>query len=216
MNTDFARRQMVEQQIRTWDVLDPGILRAFNAVSREEFVPEECAHVAYADTEIPLPHGQCMLRPNIDGKILQALEIRPGDDVLEIGTGTGYLTACLAEIAGFVTSIDIFDDFVAMARKKLADTGIDNVSLHCMDALAELPEGQFDAIAVTGSVAEVDKRFIEALQPGGRLFVVVGESPLMRAMLITRNPHGGEQVADLFETDIPPLVSARKPPVFSF
>jgi len=215
MNTELARRQMVEQQIRTWDVLDPDVLEVFGGVPRDLYVPEDCAHVAYADTEIPLPHDQCMLRPNIVGRLLQALRVNPGDEVLEIGTGTGYLTACLAEVARSVTSIDIYSDFVAAAKDRLADSHIENVILHCMDAMIELPNGEFDAIAVTGSIAELDERLVDALKVGGRLFIVVGESPVMRALLVTRTNDGSE-VEELFETDIPALVSAEIPAVFSF
>jgi protein-L-isoaspartate(D-aspartate) O-methyltransferase len=215
MSTELARRQMVEQQIRTWDVFDPGVLEVFGGVPRDLYVPEDCAHVAYADTEIPLPHDQCMLRPNIIGRLLQALHVNPGDEVLEIGTGTGYLTACLAEVARSVTSIDIFGDFVAAAKERLADNRIENVLLHCMDAMSELPNGKFDAIAVTGSIAELDERFIDALKVGGRLFVVVGESPAMHALLVTRT-NDGREVKELFETDIPALVSAETRAVFSF
>jgi len=216
MSTELARRQMVEQQIRTWEVSDVEVLEAFLSVPREAFVPKGFIHVAYADTEIPLPHRQCMLRPNIVGRVLQALDIDAGDDVLEIGTGTGYLTACLASVASSVTSIDLYDDFVTAAEKRLAEFDIDNVTLHCMDAMIELPPGEFDAIAVTGAVEEVGQRFTQALKPGGRLFIVVGTSPVMHAMLISRTNDGEEAAEILFETDIPPLVSAAKPPVFSF
>ena len=137
MNTDFVRRQMVEQQIRTWDVFDADVLAVFGSVPRDQFVPDSCANAAYADDEIPLPHQQCMLRPSIVGKILQAADICPGDKVLEIGTGTGYLTACLARNAGSVSSIDIFDDFVTQATRSLAALEIENASVQCMDATKE-------------------------------------------------------------------------------
>ena len=216
MNTEQARRQMVEQQIRTWDVFDPDVLEAFLNIPKDRFVPEQCADVAYADTEIPLPHGQYMLRPNIVGRILQSVDIKPADDVLEIGTGTGYLTACLASLASTVSSIDIFPEFVESARKRLEELGIENVSLECMDAMLELPDGQFDVVIVTASLPELDDRFVRALKPGGRLFVVLGDPPLMRATLITR--HDGDAVDQeaLFETNVPRLIADWRPAAFSF
>ena len=216
MNTELARQQMVEQQIRTWDVFDADVLHAFGAVSREQFVPAGLQDAAYADAEIPLAHKQCMLRPSIAGRLLQSLGIQEGDDVLEIGTGTGYLTNCLAQLAGTVTSIDIYEDFVTAARARLADAGAQNVTLHCMDALAELPQGEYDAIAVTGSVATVAEQFIHALKPGGRLFIVTGSAPVMTATLITRTPDDEIVSQELFETNIPALVSNDAPAEFLF
>ena len=216
MNTEFVRRQMVEQQVRTWDVFDATVLEVLNDVPRDLFVPDYCTNAAYADDEIPLPHKQCMLRPSIVGKILQSLEIRSGDNVLEIGTGTGYLASCLARIATTVTSVEIFDDLAERARENLVKAGVDNVSVECLDATEALPAGQFDVIVVTGSISEYDERMIEALNPGGRLFVVVGESPTMIAMILKRLPDGSVESSELFETDIPPLLNARATAVFSF
>jgi protein-L-isoaspartate(D-aspartate) O-methyltransferase len=216
MNTNFARRQMVEQQIRTWDVFDANVLNAFGGVAREEFVPADCANVAYADAEIPLPHQQCMFRPSLAGRVLQALQIKADDEVLEIGTGTGYLTACLAQLATNVTSIDIFDDFVTQARRNLADTGIENVSVHCMDAMSELPAGQFDVIVITASVRKVDDRIIAALKPQGRLFVFVGKTPAKSATLMQRGADDSIQSGVLFETDVPELLNLEKVETFSF
>ncbi len=216
MNTESARRQMVEQQIRTWDVFDADVLNTIGDVSRDQFVPPEWRGCAYADTEVALPRGQCMLRPSIVGRLLQALDLQTDDEVLEIGTGTGYLTTCLAKTAKSVTSIDIHDDFIVEARKKLADAGVNNVTLECMDAMAGLPEGEFDAIAVTAAVGEMDDRFVGALKPGGRLFIVTGESPVMTARLITRGTDDEIASQDLFATDIPELITGNKPAVFSF
>jgi protein-L-isoaspartate(D-aspartate) O-methyltransferase len=215
MNTDFARRQMVAQQVRPWDVFNQDVLQVLGSIAREQFVPHSCVDVAYADTEIPLAYGQVMLRPLIEGRLLQALDLRTGDQVLEIGTGTGYLTACLARLSGSVSSIDIHEDFIAAAGKNLEAAEIRNVSLECMDAMAELPRGEFDAIAVTGSVPRLDERFVRALKPGGRLFLVVGESPLMSALLMLRADDELQQ-SSLFETDIPALENIAREPVFSF
>jgi protein-L-isoaspartate(D-aspartate) O-methyltransferase len=216
MDSDSARQQMVGQQVRTWDVFDEDVLEAMSGVAREHYVPDAFRHCAYADAEIPLPHGQYMLRPSLAGRILQAVDLRAGDRVLEIGTGTGYLTSCIARLAGSVVSIDLYDDFVRGARSALDRDGVNNVTLHCMDATAELPDGDFDVIIVTASMPAVDPRFVDALKPGGRLFVVVGDAPAMTAMLAERQD-GGETTTDaLFETDIPALVAPSRPPEFSF
>ena len=201
MNTESARRQMVEQQMRTWDVFDPNVLETFESIPKDRYVPESCTDVAYADTEIPLPHGQCMLRANIVGRMIQALAIDATDDVLEIGTGSGYLTACLASLAANVTSIDIFEDFIASAGERLEEQ--DNVSLACMDATAELPDGEFDVIVVTASMPELDSRMTDKLRAGGRMFVVLGEGPVMTATLVTRNGAGELAEEALFETSVP-------------
>ncbi len=215
MNPELARRKMVEQQVRPWDVFNQDVLNVLGSVAREKFVPAGYEDVAYSDTEIPLGYGQVMLRPVIEGRLLQALDLGPHDEVLEIGTGSGYLTACLAALSASVTSIDIHQDFITNAANKLEAAGINNVNLQCMDAMQELPEGRFDAIAVTGSVPRVDDRFVNALKPGGRLFLVVGESPLMSAVLIVRKD-GESQESSLFETDIPALENTAKESVFFF
>lgn len=216
MNVDFARRQMVRQQVRAWDVSDETVLNVIAACARERFVPPDYSHLAFADTEIPIGRGQYMMRPIVEGRVLQALEISQDDHVLEIGTGSGYLTACLSTMAASVTSIDIHDDFVTRASERLRDVGIDNVALEQMDATGELPGGEFDAIAVTGSVPQFDQRFVEVLRPGGRLFVVVGESPVMAAQLVTKGESGSTVVRSLFETVLAPLENAGRPPVFTF
>lgn len=216
MSTDPTRHQMVAQQIRTWDVSDANILQTFDVVPRDQFVPSEFIDVAYADTEIPLPHGQCMLRPSIVGKILQSLDLQPNQEVLEIGTGTGYLTACIARLAGSVTSIDIFKDFIATAGKNLQDAGVENVALECMDAMSELPEGPFDAIVMTSAVPEFHQGYGELLKPGGRLFIIAGHEPARTAMLVKRVENGDFEVDELFETDIPELINVKQETIFSF
>lgn len=215
MNPEIARRQMVTQQVRVWDVLDQDVLDVLGNVAREKFVPSGFEHVAYADTEIPLGYGQVMLRPVIEGRLLQALELDARDQVLEVGTGSGYLTTCLAGLGGSVSSIDIHDDFIALARRNLEGADVANVELQCMDAMERLPEGKFDAIAVTGSVPRIEQRFVDVLKPGGRLFVVVGSAPIMSALLIVR---AGEELRTtaLFETNIPPLENIAKDTAFFF
>jgi len=216
MTIESVRRQMVEQQVRTWDVFDPGVLETIGEIPRDRYVPPACAHVAYADVEIPIGHGQYMLRPSIDGRILQAVDVQPGESVLEIGTGSGYLTRCLSAAGGRVTSIDLYQDFIDRARTILDDDGADNVVLHRMDAATKLPDGQFDVLVVTASLPEPDARFEEKLRPGGRLFIVIGDSPVQTATLVTRSEQGELAATELFETDIPPLVRSGERPRFSF
>ena len=216
MNTDFARQQMVEQQVRAWDVFDADVLDVLAMVPREQFVPAGFEALAFADTEIPLGRGQYMLTPTVEGRLLQALELEPTDDVLEIGTGSGFLCACLARLSGAVTSVDIYEAFLEAARVRLDNCGIGNVSLLAMDATKELPEKHFDAIAVTGSIETFDPRFVLALKPGGRLFVVVGNAPVMDARLVKRLGDNDWRTQSLFETDVAPLVHGALPPRFSF
>jgi len=216
MNIDFARQQMIEQQVRAWDVLDVNVLEGLKEVPRELFVPEGFAALAFADSEIPLGHGQMMMTPTIEGRLLQALALAGGEQVLEIGTGSGFLTAVLAKLSAHVTSIDIYDDFLGAARKRLDECEIENVDLIEMDGMKELPEGTFDAIAVTGSVQSLDSRFADALNPGGRLFVVVGDAPAMSATRVTRFDAETWQSDALFETDLAPLINGALPPQFSF
>jgi protein-L-isoaspartate(D-aspartate) O-methyltransferase len=215
MNTDMARRQMVEQQIRAWDVFDASILELLKDLPREQFVPAHFQSTAFADAELPIGHGQSMMTPTVEGRVLQALTPQQTDDVLEIGTGSGFLTACLARLSNSVTSIDIYDDFLSSAAGKLEDTGIANVDLQLMDATQQLPEGQFDVIAITGSIAQFDPRYVSMLRPGGRLFVIVGEAPVMDACLVTPAENGWT-VDTVFETELAPLVNGNLPPRFLF
>jgi len=216
MNTDFARQQMIEQQVRAWDVLDVNVLNGLKEVPRELFVPKAFEALAFADTEIPIGHGQMMMTPTIEGRVLQALGLVGGEKVLEIGTGSGFLTACLAKLSLHVTSVDIHDDFLDFARERLGECDIANVDLLNMDAMQELPEGTFDAIAVTGSVQSFDQRFVDALNPGGRLFIVVGDSPAMSATRAIRMDDDEWQSEIQFETNLAPLVNGALPPQFSF
>ena len=216
MKTDYARQQMVEQQVRAWDVLDPDILDVLKEVPREHFVPAGYESLAFADTEVPIGHGQSMMTPTIEGRLLQALAPQAEENVLEVGTGTGFLAACLARLSASVTSIDIYDDFLASAQASLEETGIENVELLSMDAMEALPDTQYDAVAVTGSIETLDPRFVTALKLGGRLFVVVGQAPVMEARLVTRTGDNDWRTESLFETALTPLVNAAFPPAFSF
>jgi len=216
MDTDFARQQMVDQQVRAWDVLHPDILQVLKNVPREQFVPTGFEALAFADTEIPIGHGQFMMTPTLEGRLLQALKPTSSDKVLEIGTGSGFLAACLARLSDSVTSIEIHDDFLEAAKVNLEDSGISNVTLLSMDATQELPDEKFDVVAITGSIEDFDPRFVDALNPGGRLFVVVGPGPAMDARLLARTGEHDWQSESLFETVLAPLVNGSKPPQFLF
>ncbi len=214
IHLETAKRQMLGQQIRAWDVFDERVLAAIDAVPRERFVPEEFRDLAFADVEIPLPHGQRMMAPKIEGRLLQALDLDPGDRVLEVGTGSGYLTACLAHLAGRVVSVEYFPDMVESARAKLAELPGLDVELAAADAMSLEHSAEFDAIAVTGSVPELDDHFVRMLRPGGRLFIIVGRAPVMEARLV-RMHHGGRWTEEsLFETLITPLINAERPEPF--
>ncbi len=216
MNTEIARAKMIEQQVRAWDVLDKTVLDVLAATPREEFVPPAFRPLAFADAEVPIGHGESMMTPTVEGRVLQALELEPGDRVLEVGTGSGYLTACLAKLAGSVVSIELHADLLASAGDRLEAAGIDNVELLEMDAMRALPEGRFDAIAVTGSIQHFDPRFVEALRRGGRLFVVVGDAPVMDARLVRFEGENDWFSESLFETVLKPLVHGAEPPKFAF
>ena len=205
-----ARRNMVENQVRPWEVLDARVLDALGSLPRESFVPPAYRALAYADMALPIAHGEVMMKPVVEGRALQALDVQAGDEVLEIGTGSGYFCACLAKLGGQVTSVERHEDLVDTARARLRAAGIANTELVHADALGDFRPGkEFDAIAVTGAVAQVPQRFREWLKPGGRLFVVAGAEPAMRALLLRRDPDGGFSEERLFETDLPCLAGAE-------
>jgi protein-L-isoaspartate(D-aspartate) O-methyltransferase len=214
MNFESARAQMLTQQIRAWEVLDDRVLHTLHDVPREQFVPGQYRELAFADTEIPIGHGQKTMAPKVEGRLLQALQIEPSDEVLEVGTGSGYLTACLARLGGRVTSAEIFPDLAASAEARLAERGTDNVDVQVADALTLQFEDRFDAIAVTGSLPELNDHFIRMLRPRGRLFVVIGRAPVMEARLITRQSGGQWTELSLFETVLDPLINAEQPEPF--
>jgi protein-L-isoaspartate(D-aspartate) O-methyltransferase len=216
-NIEQARFNMIEQQVRPWDVLDPQVLDTMNTVPREKFVPERYASLAFADTSIPLGHDQVMMAPKLEGRLLQALAITSTDRILEIGTGSGYLTACLARLGKHVTSYDIHADFTAAAGEVLQAQAINNVTLVTADAASGIDSDErFDAIAVTGSIPLLQQQFYRNLNIGGRLFVITGELPIMEACLITRVDENNWSRESLLETCIPPLLNAAQPQEFIF
>lgn len=214
---ELARFNMIEQQIRPWEVLDPVVLDLIASTPREAFVSEEYQGLAFADIEIPLGHGQTMLSPKIEGRILQSLDIQPTDTVLEIGTGSGYLTALLAKLAKHVTSVELFDDLKAQAASRLAKLGLQNITLEVGDAAQGWSAVGFDVIVYTGSLPVAPSIAMkQALNVGGRLFAVVGEAPVMEAMLIKRIAEDAYKQDIIFETCLPPLLHAAQPKRFNF
>lgn len=220
LDTELARHNMVHQQVRCWDVTDPRVLNVLQSVPREHFVADGYAPLAFADTRLPLTcaPAQTMWTPQLEGRLLQALDPLPNQRVLEIGTGSGYLTACLARLAGHVTSVDVSADCVAEAAKRLDALGITNCDLIVQDVYERREAHTFDAIAVTGSIAAYDPRFEQWLEPGGRCFVVIGQPPVMEACRIRRSAEGSVDVESLFETVVPPLRIPGEPanPPFRF
>lgn len=203
---EYSRQQMIEQQLRAWGVHDPRVLCVFDQVQRETFVPERFAGLAFADTEIPLGYGEVMMAPKVEGRMLQALTVMPTDRVLEIGTGSGWMTALLATLGAEVHSIELRPEFTDAARQKLDANGITNALLETRDAarMAGGPGG-YDVVAVTGALPRRDARFEALLNPGGRLFAIIGEPPAMEALLVTCEAPGVYTVASLFETVLAPL-----------
>lgn len=229
MNTEQARFNMVEQQIRPWEVLDQDVLDLLYVVRREEFVPPGWKALAFSDLEIPLREhagaanalpaddSERMWAPKVEARVLQALAVKKSDRVLEVGTGSGYLTALLAHRSQQVFSVEINPRLRAMAESSLKSQVIDNVTLEAGDAARGWDKhGPYDVIVLTGSTPVLPQAFLEQLKPGGRLFAIVGDAPVMEARLVTCTATGSYNSVDLFETCFPPLRNALQPKRFSF
>ena len=214
-NMEQARFNMVEQQIRPWDVLDIRVLDLLSKVKREQFVPPANREMVFMDIEIPLGHGASMWLPKVEARAVQALQLNPKDRVLEIGSGSGYLTALMSNLAEHVTSVEIVPELLAFAEKNLAAQRISNVTLAQGDAAQGWP-GEYDAIVLTGSVPVLPESFQNSLKPGGRLFAIVGDAPAMQARLITCVMPGVFESVTLFETVVAPLQNALQPERFVF
>lgn len=209
-NFEQARIQMVGQQIRGWDVLDPEVVRVMGELPREKFVPSRYRNLAYADSEIPIEQGQIMLRPSVHGRMLQAVQVARGERVLEIGTGSGYLTACLVALGGDVRSLEYHDELARGALATLAGAGFDNVEVVREDAHTLDVDGpEYDVIVVTGSLPDTDSGFMHRLAVGGRLFWFLGQAPAMRAELVTRVEKDEWRRENLFETVTPALIGTK-------
>ncbi|MEE8339229.1 MAG: protein-L-isoaspartate O-methyltransferase [Xanthomonadales bacterium] len=217
MNFERARFNMVEQQIRPWEVLDGRVLSLLESLHREDFVPVKYRKLAFADLSIPLEEGQVMMRPNIEGRVLQALDLDEDETVLEIGTGSGFITACLASLAKCVVSVEIFAKLHEMAQARLEEKNVRNAELFVGDVMRGWqPEQAHDVVVVTGSVPVVPEQFLGWVNPGGRMFVISGDSPAMEARLLTRLSVTEWREESLFETDLPRLVNAEEPAEFIF
>jgi protein-L-isoaspartate(D-aspartate) O-methyltransferase len=216
MDTLAARRQMVDQQIRTWEVLDPRVLDALSAVPREAFVPAEYRELAFADAPFPIGFGQSMLSPKLQGRILQALGVSAADHVLEVGSGTGYLAACLSLLGSSTRSIDIHPGLVELSRANLRALPEAKVEFETRDAFSAAPLGEYDVVAVTGSLPVYDTRFEKSLRVGGRLFAMVGAAPVMDAILVRRVDNNEWIRESLFETVVAPLINATAAQKFVF
>ncbi len=221
MDFEKARYNMVAQQIRPWDVLDERVLAVLGEIPREIFTPQEYKNIAYTDTRIPVGHYEnhllSMMQPNINGRILQNMVIDENDVVLEIGTGTGYLTACLAKLARFVDSIEINPDLTAQAEKNLSALAITNVTLSSGDAAKGWDQKPcYDVIVINGSMAAIPQSYKTLLQTGGRMFVVCGDAPAMTAYRVTRTAKDSWNTEPLFETCVDRLIHADPPEVFVF
>ena len=217
MNIEQARFNMIEQQIRPWDVLNLGVLELLAVVKREDFVPPEHRALAFVDTEVPLPGGQCMLAPKVEARILQELDVRKHERVLEIGAGSGHMAALLAHKAQQVTSLEIDAELASFASANLQRAGVTNASVVHADGAHGLPsDAPFDVIVLSGSVAEVPQALLAQLKTGGRLAAIVGFEPVMRALLITRSSDEGVERRVLFDTVAPRLRGFPEPTRFNF
>lgn len=219
MNIEKARFNMIEQQIRTWDVLNTEILEVLTVVKREAFVPAAYKSLAFVDTEIPLPGGEFMFSPKMEARILQDVAAKKHETVLEIGAGSGYMAALLAHQARYVTTVEIDSTLKAMAEKNLADYGVSNVEV----VLGNGAQGwsvdgntQYDVIVISGSLPVLPDAFLKQLRVGGRLFVIVGEPPAMSAEIVTRTSDTMYNTAHIFETNVKPLREAVVPSAFVF
>ncbi|MEA3278109.1 MAG: protein-L-isoaspartate O-methyltransferase [Pseudomonadota bacterium] len=219
ISVDRARFNMIQQQVRPWDVVDDRVLSVMAEIPREQFVPDAYRSLAFADIEVPIGAGQTMLAPRVVGRMLQALDIRPGDRILEIGTGTGYITACLSRLGGRVVSMEIQAELAGQAQETLQALSLRRLEVRVGDGLAGPVEGHpFDVIAVTGSMPSDEPlaALEDQLAPNGRLFAIVGEAPVMEAVLITRIDASQFSREALFETSVPPLANVPEPERFVF
>jgi len=217
VNIEQARFNMIEQQIRTWEVLDQDVLSLLSVVKREDFVPAAYRSMAFVDTQVPLPHGQAMLEPKVEARLLQELAVQRHERVLEIGAGSGYMAALLAHRAQHVTTVEIVPELARVARENLKRAWVMNAAVVNADASTGLMvDGPFDVIVLSGSVAAVPRALLGQLKPGGRLTAIVGQLPIMRAVLMTRGHDAGHATVDLFDTVAPRLVGFGEPSRFVF
>ncbi|RVT87712.1 protein-L-isoaspartate O-methyltransferase family protein [Inhella crocodyli] len=217
MNVEQARFNMIEQQIRPWDVLDPEVLQLLSLVRREDFVPASLRHLAFSDTELPLKPGRSLLQPKVEARLLQELQLQPTDRVLELGTGSGYLTALMAHQAEQVISLEPDAELAEAAQGRLRRLGLNRAQVQVAPLTAgAAAQGPFDAIVLTGSVAEVPAALLAQLKPGGRLLAIVGQEPVMQAVLLRAVGAGQPARTELFDTVVARLPGATEPSAFAF
>ena len=219
MSIETARFNMIEQQIRPWDVLDPEVLKLLAVVRREDFVPPAYRDLAFADLEIPLGTlpGQVMLAPRIEARMLQEADVKTTDTVLEVGAGSGFMAALLAAKVEFVCSVEIDADLAELARSNLASADVANVRVENGDASHGWAKGApYDIIILSGSTPSLPDAFLRQLKVGGRLLAVVGEAPAMRMRRITRREESVFETQDILETVVAPLINAAQSPTFVF
>lgn len=216
MNIEKARFNMIEQQIRPWDVLSPDVLDMLVVVKREEFVPDAYKSLAFVDTEIPLPGGESMFAPKMEARIMEELKVKKHESVLEIGAGTGYMAALLAHKARHVTTVEINPELKAMAEKNLSAYGITNVDVVQGNGAEGWGDAQYDVIVISGSLPVLPEKFLQQLKVGGRLFSIVGVPPVMTAQITTRKSDSAHDTVKVFETNVRPLREAILPPAFTF
>lgn len=217
MNIEQARFNMIEQQIRPWNVLDQDVLDLLHVVKREQFVPKAYENLAFADVEIPLPGGEAMFSPKVEARITQEIAVKKHESVLEIGTGSGYMAALLAHGARHVTTVEIQPESVTMARENLAKTGVTNVSVEEGNGAQGWAAGtEYDVIVVSGGLPVVPDALLKQLKVGGRMIAIVGEAPAMSCELITRVSETAHDTVKLFETVAKPLTGAIAPSRFTF
>jgi protein-L-isoaspartate(D-aspartate) O-methyltransferase len=217
MTIDYAkaRETMVEQQVRPWEVFEPRVLETLARLPRERFVAEAHRALAYSDLALPIGHGEAMMKPVLEGRVLQALSVTAGEDVLEIGAGSGYLSACFGSLARDVVALERHADLAQTARDRLDAQAIGNVRIDAVDVFGWDSERRFDAICVGGAAAVVPSRFLQWLRPGGRMFVVRGTAPAMEAVLVRHADNAaGLQIESLFETELTYLIGAAPIPQF--
>ncbi len=215
MNFEIARHNMIEQQIRPWNVIDPIVLSALDAIPRENYVPDELKTSAFSDVELPIGHNQSMLCPKIEARILQSVQLKKTDKVLEVGTGSGYMTALLAHLAEQVHTVEINEQLSEQARQKITSEGFENITFAVADAAqGYTQDAPYDVIIITGALSRLDDSFKQSLKLGGRLFVVLGTAPVMEATLITRVSTNHYATEILFETEIPELENAPQKQTF--
>jgi protein-L-isoaspartate(D-aspartate) O-methyltransferase len=217
MNIEQARFNMIEQQIRPWDVLDPDVLELLLVVKRENYVPAAYKNLAFVDSEIPLPGGEAMFTPKLEARLLQDINLKKHENVLEIGAGSGYMAALLAHKGRHVTSVEISPELKALAEKNLADNGVSNVSVELGNGAQGWSKGApYDVIVISGGLPVLPDAFLQQLKVGGRLVAIVGASPAMKAQLVTRVSESAYDTKTLFETEVKLLKDATTPSQFSF